>query len=838
LERESFEDPTRTAQRGGSASEPSIGPYKLIRQIGEGGMGIVYYAQQLEPIRRDVALKVIKPGMDSRQVIARFESERQALALMDHANIATVFDAGTTTMGLPYFVMELVDGIPITRFCDSRRLTIRERVELFLPVCQAIQHAHQKGVIHRDIKPANILVKRQEGAAVPKVIDFGLAKALGAQLAAGSTMTHFGAVLGTFKYMSPEQAEEGPHDVDTRTDVYSLGTVLYELITGATPLEQIDQLPYSEILRAIREQEIRRPSVRVRKSTELQSVAETRGSGDPDRLPRLLDGELDWIVMKALEKDRSRRYESVSGLARDLQRFLVGEPVEAAPPSTAYRAGKFVRRHRVGLSVAAAFALLLVAGVVVSSLMALRASRAEAEARAVSDFFRNDVLAQASSTIQARTDVTPNPDLTVRAALQRAAARVEGKFTGQPLVEAAIRQTIAQTELDLGLYREAPVQAERALELRRKLLGPDHPDTLDSVQTLAVAHHRQANYKQAEPLFSQALDGRRRILGADHPKTLESMRALATVFTEQAKYAGAEPLHSEALEIARRTEGPDGAETLAIQRSLAVTYYLQGKYAQSEPLLLQTLEARMRVSGADHPDTLIAMNDLGTTYFSVGKWDEAESLYTRLLEIRTRVSGAEHPTTLVVMSNLGRVSYSRHRYEQAQRFFDRALEIRVRTSGESNPQTLEVIHNLGELDDAQGRYPQAEARFAKAAELRRRVFGEKAAATLKSLTWTGRAQLQQKQFGEAEATLRRALTAYEQNNSATWERYFCQTLLGATLAGQKKYSEAEPLLVGGYQAMRDRKNEIRSDYRPLLDELGPEVEKFYANSGQTAKAAR
>jgi serine/threonine protein kinase len=395
---------------GEDGPDTLIGPYKVVRQLGEGGMGVVYYAQQVQPIRRDVALKVIKPGMDTKQVIARFETERQALAVMDHPNIAHVFDAAATSNGRPYFVMELVDGVPITQYCDSKRLSIRERIELFIPVCEAIQHAHQKGITHRDIKPSNILVAEHEGEAISKVIDFGLAKALGPQLSDASIMTNLGVVVGTPDYMSPEQAEVTRQDVDTRSDVYSLGAVLYELFTGNPPLkrEALTNATYIEILQRIREEESEPPSMRLRHSTTSLETAAQRRS-DPAQLSKVLHGELDWIATKALEKQRTRRYETVNGLARDLQRYLDGDAVEAGPPSRTYRLGKVLRKHRAWLATAAAFAALLVAGVIVSSWLAVRASRAEQEARAVNDFLQNDLLAQASANRQARPDVKPDP---------------------------------------------------------------------------------------------------------------------------------------------------------------------------------------------------------------------------------------------------------------------------------------------------------------------------------------------------------------------------------------------------------------------------------------------
>jgi WD40 repeat protein/serine/threonine protein kinase len=373
--------PARTDSKPAEGPGAVIGPYKLLQQIGEGGMGIVYMAEQEHPVRRRVALKVIKPGMDSKQVIARFEAERQALALMDHQNIAKVHDAGTTDTGRPYFVMELVHGVPITQFCDANQLTPRERLTLFVPACQAIQHAHQKGIIHRDIKPSNVLVTLYDDKPVPKIIDFGVAKAIEQRLTEKTLFTQFGALIGTFEYMSPEQAEMNAFGVDTRSDIYSLGVLLYELLTGTTPLERerLREAALSELVRLIKEEEPPRPSVRLSSSNNLPKIAAARKT-EPTKLSKLVRGEIDWIVMKCLEKDRSRRYETANGLARDVERYLHDEAVDACPPSAGYRLRKFARKYWMPVTVAAAFALLLVVGVVVSTWQAMRAARAGGEA--------------------------------------------------------------------------------------------------------------------------------------------------------------------------------------------------------------------------------------------------------------------------------------------------------------------------------------------------------------------------------------------------------------------------------------------------------------------------
>jgi serine/threonine protein kinase len=434
-----------------------VGPYQLMQKLGEGGMGTVWVAEQQEPIKRRVALKVIKPGMDSAQILRRFRAERQALALMDHTNIAKVFDAGATPEGRPFFVMELVPGVPITRYCDELHLPIQERLALFVPVCQAIQHAHQKGIIHRDIKPSNVLVCMQDGKPVPKVIDFGVAKAVNQPLAGQSLSTEVGQVIGTLEYMAPEQAELSALDIDTRADVYALGVLLYELLTGTTPLDRqrLRQAAFAEMLRIIKEEEPPRPSTRLTGSQDSLASAAALRRTEPIQLAKQVRGELDWIVMKALDKDRTRRYETPSALAQDVERHLADEPVEACPPSRGYRLRKFVRKHRAAVLTATVLLVVLAAGAVLSAWQAMRAREAEARAleewnkakeqaaiaKEVNEFLQNDLLRQASSRSQADRH-SAKPNRTVRQALDRAAERMKDLFQKHP--EPAIRQAIAE----------------------------------------------------------------------------------------------------------------------------------------------------------------------------------------------------------------------------------------------------------------------------------------------------------------------------------------------------------------------------------------------------------
>ena len=508
-----------------------IGPYKLIEQIGEGGFGVVFMAEQQHPIRRRVALKVLKAGMDTRQVVARFQAERQALALMEHAGIARVLDGGEAPSGRPYFVMELVKGIPITRFCDEHQLAPRERLALFVDVCKAVQHAHQKGIIHRDLKPTNVLVAAYDGKPVPKVIDFGVAKALGQQLTERTLVTGFGSIVGTLEYMSPEQAEFNAMDVDTRADIYSLGVLLYELLTGTTPLssERLKLAAMSEVLRLIREEEPPRPSTRLSDSRDSLASISAQRRLEPASLTKQVRGELDWIVMKALEKDRNRRYETANGLARDIDRYLNDQPVEASSPGTAYRLRKFVRRNR-GPVLAASLLLVALAGGVVGTTIGLvraeqarRAAGKRAEGERVAKELAEKRLAQTEKAIGILGSMFENLNpmaeeqegRPLRAILgerlDQAAAELLGEAVGDRLVVAQLQDRLGQTYLGLGHASKAEALFDKAVRTRQDHLGADHPLTLGSKHNQALAFMATGNGDRAIDLFQQVRDahGRR-----------------------------------------------------------------------------------------------------------------------------------------------------------------------------------------------------------------------------------------------------------------------------------------------------------------------------------------
>jgi len=477
-----------------------IARYKLLQRIGQGGMGTVWMAEQTEPVRRTVALKVIKPGMDSAQVLARFEVERQALALMDHPNIARVLDAGATPNGRPYFVMDLVKGMPLIRFCDEQQLAVRERLELFIQVCQAVQHAHQKGIIHRDLKPSNVLVALYDGKPVPKVIDFGLAKATGQRLTARTLVTRLGEVLGTLQYMSPEQAELNQLDIDTRSDIYSLGVLLYELLTGTTPLtrEALLQTALDEVLKRIREEEPPRPSQRLSTSRERLPAISAQRKLESEKLTKVVRGELDWIVMKALEKDRSRRYETANGFARDLQRYLNNEPVMAGPPTVGYRARKFVRKHRMEVAVAAGFVVLLAVASVVSTGLAVWANRERKEKEV-----QRDAALMMARASQESVHVLNAASWSVVVSPNRTPAEYELALTQ---AESAYRLTPydnIRNTLGVALYRAGRYEAARDKLIESELNKSDHVANIYDLPFLAMAFHKLGQQAEARKRFDQ-----------------------------------------------------------------------------------------------------------------------------------------------------------------------------------------------------------------------------------------------------------------------------------------------------------------------------------------------
>jgi serine/threonine protein kinase len=755
-----------------------IGPYKLLEKLGEGGMGTVWMAEQREPIRRLVALKLIKPGMDSGQVLGRFEAERQALALMDHPNIARVLDAGATSEGRPYFVMELVKGVPMTKFCDEQRLSIRERLELFLPVCQAIQHAHQKAIIHRDISPSNVLVALYDGVPVPKVIDFGIAKAMGQQLTERTLFTGFGAVIGKLEYMSPEQAEFNQLDIDTRSDLYGLGVLLYELLTGTTPLtrEALREAALEEVLRRIREQEPPKPSTRLSESKDRLASISVQRKLDPAHLTKLLRGDLDWIVMKSLEKDRNRRYASASGLAQDILNHLSDEPVSARPPSASYRVRKFVRKHRFAVAWATAVAIGLAAASVVSIALAAWANRekskavkAEKEALSVLSYFQDTVLAAARPEGE---DGGLGHDVTLRAAVAAAEPAISKSFAGKPLVEASIRETMGNTYAYLGEYTNAIPQHERALALRRFHLGSNSPYTISSAHSLGVSYRLAGRVSEAIPLFEEALKQpqkalgdnwhsvlenlgiayidagradkavplledvlsvRKSTLGPDDPKTLTSMNSLAGAYRDMGRMKEALSLFEQTLKLRQTKLGMDHLRTLSSMNNLGNAYRIAGRPNDAVPLLAETLKLRQAKLGQDHPDTLGTMLRLAMAYHTAGKLREALSLYEQTLKLSKVKLGPDHPDTLGCMNGLALAYREDGRKEEAIELSEETLKLRQIKLGPDHPETLISMNNLALARQTAGRAEDALPLYEEALRIQKAKLGLDHPETLTSM---------------------------------------------------------------------------------------------------------
>jgi non-specific serine/threonine protein kinase/serine/threonine-protein kinase len=710
----------------GEAADSPIGPYHLIQKIGEGGMGEVWLAEQTHPVRRRVALKLIKAGFNTREVVARFESERQALALMDHPAIAKIFDAGSTPEALPYFAMEYVAGLPITDYCDKHRLAVRERLALFVHVCEGVQHAHQKAVIHRDLKPSNILITEVDGKPMPKIIDFGIAKATAQRLTEQTMFTRVGALMGTPEYMSPEQADSGGEDIDTRTDVYSLGVIFYELLTGSLPLSvtQMRTFTFHELLRRLREDEAPRPSTKLRTLGDQTLSAARSRQTEPGTLRKQLRGDLDSIALKALEKNRTRRYGSPAEFAADIHRYLDDEPVLATASSALYRARKFVRRHRFGVAASSAVGLAVLALAITMTVQSARIARErdranrEAEAaKRVADFLVG--LFQVSDPDESRGNT-----VTAREILDKGAREINTNLAGQPEMQARMMSTIGRVYEGLGLFQPAVELLTKAVVTQQRTLGPEHPDTLNSQRLLARLKQYQGHYPEAEKLLKATFERQQRVLGREHSDTLVTATTLGGLYSQQGRYAEAEKLLSKVLEISRRKLGPEHPDTLSVIHSLAIAYDGMHLYRKEEATWRELAEARRRVLGHDHPDTLAAINNLAYTEYRESKYADAEKLQRETLAISRRVQGNEHPNVLMALGNLANTLAKENRLDEAERLQREALDGRMRVLGPDNPDTLFSMNNLAQVLASEGKYKEAKNLYLQALAGERRVLGE------------------------------------------------------------------------------------------------------------------
>ena len=848
-----------------------IGPYRLLQLIGEGGFGSVFLAEEQGPVVRTVALKVIKFGMDTKQVVARFEQERQALALMDHPNIAKVLNAGATETGRPYFVMELCKGDRIVEYCDKHNLAIDERLALFIQVCNAVQHAHTKGIIHRDLKPSNILVSAQDGKPSAKVIDFGIAKATAAKLTERTLFTEQSAMIGTPEYMSPEQAD-GSLDIDTRTDVYSLGVLLYELLTGSTPftVKDLRSANHAELQRIIREVAPPKPSTRISASGAALADVAARRRSEPKRLGTVVRGELDWIVMKAIEKDRQRRYETANGLAMDVARYLAGEAVLAAPPSAAYRLRTFVRRHRLQVAAAAAVAIALLvsmAGVVWQAKvasdnadaarlaedaanLARDAERARADELELVSNFQARMLSQIDATA-AGARLTDDVEARLAAALAksglteaeqaaRASAFREGwrmvnatdaastlidetiltpavraideQFTEQPAIDAQLRHALGELYHTLGRYERSLQLQQAALATRRRVFGDDHPSTLLSMHDVGVLLKLLGRFSEAEPFVREALEKRRRLLGDDHPHTLITMHVMGGLLLDLGVFDEAERLTREVAERGRRVLGDAHPNTMIYTNSLGALLASRGKMTEAEPYLTDGLAMSRRVLGEDHPSTLKAIYNIAALLHNNRKAAQAEPYYREALERYRRVRGENHPETLLAVRSMGAVLRALDRPDEAEPYLREALEKSRLVLGEEHPETISCERSLAVLFASKGEFAEAEQIFRSVLARSRRALGDDHQSTLGGLNNMGAILASQRRWSDAEPFCREALERHRRvlgdDHASTLE---AMGRMVSVLREVGKLAEAEPIARAAVEGYR----RVHGDRHPL-----------------------
>ncbi|HTX38165.1 MAG TPA: serine/threonine-protein kinase [Bryobacteraceae bacterium] len=783
------------------------GPYRLERELGRGGMGVVWLASRADgSLKRDVALKFPLHSFDHFAPAGRFARERDILARLEDARIARLYDAGVTAQGQPYLALEYVEGEPVTRYCDRLALPLRARLKLFLEVLRAVQYAHSSLVVHRDLKPSNILVT---AAGQVRLLDFGIAKLLAEGESAETEITRIAGRALTPDYASPEQIAGLP--ITTATDVYSLGILLYELLTGSRP----------------------HPPTRPSQAAAAESTARARGGLTPKALRAALHGDLDTIVLKAIQQEPRDRYPTADAFAQDIERHLSGQPVLARPESRWYRARKFVLRNRLAVSAALAAALALAAGTGIALWQAHRAVAAQhsadteaATARAISDFLQRDLLSQAGSATQAGPGHAPDPDLKVRTALDRAAARLTGQFDSRPAVEAALRQTIGDTYLDLGLYAPSETQMARALDLRRRVLGAEHPDTLTSTEALAEVYQHEGKYPAAEALLNNLLEVEGHLGRGNSPQAIKALHTLAGIAADsRGDYARAESLDRRVLAIERKVLGETDPVTLATTNNLAAVLAREAKYPEAEALYGQLVETKRRVLGVEHPSTLNTLNGLGVLYRNEGKYSQAEPVLAAALAARRHAMGEEHRDTLASMNGLGLLYVMEAKYTQAEPLLTAAVEKAGRVLGEDNPDAQSCLNNLAELYRRENQLARAEGAYTRLLQARERTYGPDNPFTANTLAALGEVRLQRGAFAQAAVPLGAAVDFYRRHGVVAWRRYYTECLLGASLNGLGRTAEGQPLLASASRKLLEHQDSIPLEYRWVVDQVRQWTEK-------------
>ncbi len=814
----------------------TIGPFVILDVLGEGGMAVVYLAEQREPVKRQVALKIIKLGMDSKQIVARFESERQALAVLDHPNIAKVFDGGITETGRPYFVMERVRGVPITDYCDDNKLSTRERIKLFLDVCAGVQHAHQKGLIHRDIKPSNILVAVTDGEPVVKIIDFGVAKATATPMTELTLYTKIGQIIGTPQYMSPEQAGVTGLDVDTRSDVYSLGVVLYELLVGALPTD-VAAASDQAIRTALLESEPSKPSTRITNLGDTAGeVAKARGT-DLNELRRELAGDLDWVVMQAIAKDRTRRYETTNALAMECRRDLNHEPVLAHPPSPGYLMRRFVQRNKTAVLAAVVALIAVLAGATAATIGFVRATNAEriavreAEtARQTSDFLVE--LFRVSDPSEARGN-----SIRAREILDRGADRIRMELGGEPQVQAAMMHTIGSVYASLGLFEESQPLLDDALGQSEALYGRHSAEVAEVLFEVAELARLRGNYQRAEDLHGEALAIRRDTLPASDPDLAHSLHGLGMARYYSGKYEEAEDALREALAIHEQHFDAD-AERAAVQSDLGSLYHTTGRNDEAEQAFEASLANFRGLYGDMHPQVASNLNDLGLVYDDAGRMDEARAALTESLSIFKQLYPDGHPFVAETQAQLAGVVAAAGEVQLAETLYRESLDMLEQSVGRQHMLTARVNDSLGVFLLQRGRYDDAEPVLALSVDLHKSLLGERHISTGRAINNMAAMLFLKGDYDRAEPFFRESLSirveqlgedhhdvANSKNNLADllnrlgnyaeaeplaadaaaayatlfnpdhWRAAVARSVRGRSLAGLGRFAEAEPLIV-------------------------------------------
>lgn len=799
-----------------------IDRYKLLEQLGEGGWGVVWMAEQKEPIRRRVALKILKLGMDTKEFIARFESERQALAMMDHPHIARVFDGGATEKGRPYFVMELVRGVRITDYCDRERLDHRERLKLFLKVCHAVQHAHQKGIIHRDLKPSNILVTVNDGEAVPKVIDFGVAKATDYRLTEKTFFTRFQSFVGTPAYTSPEQIEMSSVDVDTRSDIYSLGVLLYEIMSGRTPFdpEELASAGMEHMRRKICKTEPALPSANLTSlPTEDRTTIAERRSIEVEKLPKLLRGDLDWIAMRCLEKNRNRRYSTVSGLVADVERYLSNEPVVASPPSAIYRMSKFVSRNKIAVTLSGAIAMLLLVTAIASAMLAFQAKKAADEQRVL-----------------------------------REQASLEAQKSGE--ISEFIKSMFSYVDslVELQLHRESNMQVlkdtlketfDRAT-LRINNLSPDAK--IEICDIIGAMYFKIREYGSAEMMFRQELAQLQAHDEIDYLKLSRTMNHLAAALGRQGKLEEAELHAREVLTIQKAQgdyESQETARALVNLSTVQLRNAAESRLSDSQrsDLLVQSqqsiesaLEIQRNTLGNEHVEIAATLNELGFVLTCQGgeKLARAETVLADALQMNRKLLGEVNAAVassvnLLAISQVMQEKYmiALKNYKQVQTIRDSleetkisdvisSYDVSVWEHQNTGQESLDALHDVVELTML--RYEPGSLEAANLNAIEAYTF------------------IEEGQFEEAEGKARTCLEIREKLNPEHWTPYHARSLLGAALAGQGRLKEAEPLLINGYEGVKMHRHQLEDEHKIRLSETLFRLIRFYMQAGKTEQA--